>query len=51
MSKERIYLDTVENSMTADGLPDVVPDGSPRYHFFLFKHTYEGDYQESIGNS
>ena len=49
MSKERIYLDTKKESMTADGLPGVVPDGHPSYHFFLFKHTFEGDYQESIG--
>ena len=51
MSKERIYLDTTESSMSADRLPGVVPDGCPRYHFFLFKHTYEGDYQESVGMS
>ena len=49
VSKERIYLDVKESSMTADDLPDVVPDGCPRYHFFLFKHTFEGDYQESVG--
>jgi twinfilin-like protein len=48
VSKERIYLDTKKESMTADGLPAVVPDGHPSYHFFLFKHTFEGDYQESI---
>ena len=51
MPKERIYLDRTESSMTADGLPRVVPDGSPRYHFFLFKHTFEGDYQEGVGMS
>ena len=49
VSKERIYLDTTESSMMADDLPQVVPDGFPRYHFFLFKHTFEGDYQESVG--
>jgi twinfilin-like protein len=48
VSKERIYLDTTESSMMADDLPQVVPDGFPRYHFFLFKHTFEGDYQESV---
>lgn len=35
--------------MSADDLPTVVPDGFPRYHFFLFKHSFEGDYQESVG--
>lgn len=49
VSKERIYLDSKKESLTADGLPAVVPDGHPRYHFFLFKHSFEGDYQESIG--
>lgn len=48
LKKERIYLDTKEESVTADGLPDMVPEDHPRYHFFLFKHTFEGDYQESI---
>ena len=47
--KERIYLDASESTMSADDLPTVVPDGFPRYHFFLFKHTFEGDYQESVG--
>ena len=49
VSKERIYLDTSESTMSADDLPTVVPDGFPRYHFFLFKHSFEGDYQESVG--
>lgn len=49
VSKERIYLDASESTMAADDLPTVVPDGFPRYHFFLFKHSYEGDYQESVG--
>ena len=49
VAKERIYLVKTEASLTADDLPTVVPDGSPRYHFFIFKHTFEGDYQESVG--
>lgn len=49
VSKERIYLDISKSRMQADDLPDVVPEGFPRYHFFLFKHTFEGDYQESVG--
>lgn len=48
VSKERIYLDASESTMSADDLPTVVPDGFPRYHFFLFKHSFEGDYQESV---
>ena len=49
VSKERIYLDDSKSQMQADDLPAEVPDGFPRYHFFLFKHSFEGDYQESIG--
>ena len=49
VSKEHIYLDCTKDSMTADELSEEVPVGCPGYHFFLFKHSYEGDYQESIG--
>ena len=28
-----------------------VPSDKPRYHFFVFKHTHEGDYLESIGKN
>lgn len=49
VAKERIFLVKTEAELKADSLPTVVPDGSPRYHFFIFKHTFEGDYQESVG--
>ncbi|XP_029008114.1 twinfilin-2 isoform X2 [Betta splendens] len=29
-------------------LPRRVPTDTPRYHFFLYKHSHEGDYLESI---
>lgn len=32
-------------------LPCRVPKDTPRYHFFLYKHSHEGDYLESIGMS
>ena len=48
-SKEEIYLKRTESSLTPDVLPQVVPDGAPRYHFFVFKHSFEGDYQEAVG--
>ncbi|XP_011666942.1 twinfilin-1-like [Strongylocentrotus purpuratus] len=31
-----------------DSLPSRVPDDSPRYHLFVFPHTYEGDNLNSI---
>lgn len=30
-------------------LPKRIPKDSARYHFFLYKHSHEGDYLESIG--
>uniref|UniRef100_A0A7N6A373 ADF-H domain-containing protein n=1 Tax=Anabas testudineus TaxID=64144 RepID=A0A7N6A373_ANATE len=29
-------------------LPRRVPKDTPRYHFFLYKHSHEGDYLESV---
>lgn len=30
-------------------LPKRIPKDAARYHFFLYKHSHEGDYLESIG--
>lgn len=30
-------------------LPMRIPKDTPRYHFFLYKHSHEGDYLESTG--
>lgn len=30
-------------------LPSRVPRDAARYHFFLYKHTHEGDPLESVG--
>lgn len=32
-------------------LPKRIPQDSARYHFFLYKHSHEGDYLESVGES
>ncbi|KAK2917627.1 twinfilin-1a [Channa argus] len=32
---------------TIEELPKRIPKDSPRYHFFLYKHSHEGDYLES----
>ena len=47
---ERETIDLVHTSPTeiAD-LPKRVPQDSARYHFFLYKHSHEGDYLESVG--
>jgi len=31
-------------------LPKRIPNDAARYHFFLYKHSHEGDYLESTGN-
>ena len=48
IDKERICLEK-SCDVEIDDLPNQVPSDKPRYHFFIFKHTYEGDYLESIG--
>ncbi|EDO45331.1 predicted protein [Nematostella vectensis] len=48
LEKEIINLVKSEFHIEADDLKGHVPSDSARYHFYLFKHTYEGDYQESI---
>lgn len=51
MKKEEVRLERTENGVTANSLRDYIPDTSPRYHFFLFKHTFEGHHEESVGMS
>jgi len=45
---ERILLDRKEMDIKADYLSSLVPPGTARYHFYRFKHTHEGDYQEAV---
>ena len=45
---EQILLTRTERSIAADDLHQCFPENTPRYHFYLFKHTHEGYYQESI---
>ncbi|KAH0630034.1 hypothetical protein JD844_012603 [Phrynosoma platyrhinos] len=46
---ERETIDLVHTNATeiAD-LPKRIPQDSARYHFFLYKHSHEGDYLESV---
>ncbi|KAL5515839.1 hypothetical protein EMCRGX_G001071 [Ephydatia muelleri] len=48
VKKEEVRLERTENGVTANSLRDYIPDTSPRYHFFLFKHTFEGHHEESV---
>lgn len=48
MEKEKIELVHSNPTETRD-LPHRVPKDTARYHFFLYKHSHEGDYLESVG--
>jgi len=45
---ETIVLADAQAAVSADDLNKHVPDDKGRYIFYLFKHTFEGDYMESI---
>ncbi|XP_063119729.1 twinfilin-1 isoform X4 [Rattus norvegicus] len=47
IKNETIILANTENTELKD-LPKRIPKDSARYHFFLYKHSHEGDYLESI---
>ena len=50
VQKETIEL-VHSNPTETRELPLRVPKDTPRYHFFLYKHSHEGDYLESVGMS
>lgn len=50
VEKETIELVHSNPTETCD-LPRSVPKDTPRYHLFLYKHSHEGDYLESVGMS
>ncbi|XP_048358255.1 twinfilin-1 isoform X2 [Sphaerodactylus townsendi] len=47
MKNEMIVLASTLSTELKD-LPKRIPKDSARYHFFLYKHSHEGDYLESI---
>uniref|UniRef100_A0A8C9ZSH2 Twinfilin n=1 Tax=Sander lucioperca TaxID=283035 RepID=A0A8C9ZSH2_SANLU len=47
VEKETIEL-VHSNPTETRELPRRVPKDTPRYHFFLYKHSHEGDYLESV---
>ncbi|MXQ91420.1 hypothetical protein E5288_WYG004650 [Bos mutus] len=48
IKNEIIILANTINTELKD-LPKRIPKDAARYHFFLYKHSHEGDYLESIG--
>ncbi|TRY55068.1 hypothetical protein DNTS_020789 [Danionella cerebrum] len=52
LDTEKETIELVHTSPTdIRDLPRRVPQDTPRYHFFLYKHSHEGDYLESVGQS
>ncbi|XP_030072065.1 twinfilin-1 isoform X2 [Microcaecilia unicolor] len=47
IKNERIVLASTADTEVKD-LPKRIPEDAARYHFFLYKHSHEGDYLESI---
>ena len=50
LQDERILL-AMKDNVESHALASKIPKDQARYHFFLFKHTHEGDYLQTIGNS
>nr|AAQ97998.1 CG17293-PA-like protein [Danio rerio] len=49
LDTEKETIDLVHTSPTdIRDLPCRIPLDTPRYHFFLYKHSHEGDYLESV---
>ncbi|XP_028260801.1 twinfilin-2 [Parambassis ranga] len=46
---EKETIELVHSNLTEiRDLPRRVPQDTPRYHFFIYKHSHEGDYLESV---
>ena len=50
VERETIELVHTKPTETQD-LPYRIPTDSPRYHFFIFKHSHQGQLQEALGQS
>ena len=48
ISKETIELVTLEANIDANDLPRLVSSEEPRFTFFVFNHTYEGNQESPI---
>lgn len=48
VEKETIELVHTKPTETHE-LPSRIPKDSPRYHFFIFKHSYQAQLQEALG--
>ncbi|XP_051777323.1 twinfilin-2 isoform X1 [Erpetoichthys calabaricus] len=49
LDTERETIELVHTNPTEiPDLPRRIPNDTPRYHFFLYKHSHEGDYLESV---
>ena len=51
INSEEVLLQNSLESVGPNDLSAHISDTNPRYHFYLYKHTHEGDYMESIGKN
>lgn len=52
LDTERETIELVHTSPTEiRELPARIPSDAPRYHFFLYKHSYQGQSVEAVGQS
>ena len=49
LDNELIILEDAADQLGPDDIDSRISDTTPGYHLYLFKHTHEGDYQESFG--
>ena len=50
LDSEKVNL-TRSGMLSVEDLPSAVPSDAARYHVFRFKHSHEGDYLESNGET
>ena len=51
INSEEVLLQNSLESVGPNDLSAHISDTNPRYDFYLYKHTHEGDYMESIGKN
>ena len=50
LDSEKVNM-TRSGMLSVEDLPSAVPSDAARYHVFRFKHSHEGDYLESNGET
>ncbi len=51
MDAEKVICDHTEKSLDLSGVKAKISTSEPRFHFFAFKHSYEGAEQSPVGTT